>query len=227
MIVTLAQDVCEQLEEIGQLEDSIHNEGAVKATLDILTKVFEATQQLQVLLTLHRARLLSDELQHFIFIVEEYIEEIKTSEQNFANNPRQTQALNALLSRIQKLTKKIKEQWRLYAIAQTQQLFELLKLVLPLPEVQAQQHIFIDLQGKLTKFFDYPPDSVYALAEFDQALQELRELLSQIEGLSTGVRAFLQKTLDGQATLADLTDEVLQWCREGEHAKVFVVRFIQ
>jgi hypothetical protein len=59
-----------------------------------------------------------------------------------------------------------------------------------------------------------PLRTAQQLAEFDARTAQLQTKLSELEGLSPAIIAFLKAVLDQKATIADLSDEVLAWCRQ-------------
>jgi len=225
VIVTLSREVCQNLDKIDEMTKILQDTGAVKATLEEVSKVLEIAYRLDALLSLLRQRLPDENSQHFAAMVDGLLQEVRISYKNFETEPRQTRQLSLLYNKIQNLIKEIEVQWRIYAQQQTEQPFELLKLVLHLPEVQSQYAVLTSLQTQLKHFFDYPPLTRTQLADFDRALQDLTQRLGNVEGLDTEIKMFLQKTLSHKATIADLTDNILQWCQQGNHADAFAIRF--
>ena len=225
MIVTLSQDVCQKLDLIDELNITIQDTGAVKATLEGVSKVQEIAYRLDALLSLLRHRLSDESIQRFVAIVDGLLQEVSISYKNFETEPRQTRQLSSLYAKMQNLIKEIEMQWRMYAQQQTEQPFELLKLVLHLPEMQSQYAALTSIRTRLMYFFEHPPLTTIQLVDFDRALQELTQHLGSIEGLDIEIKTFLQKTLSNQATIADLTDNILQWCQQGKHADAFAIRF--
>ena len=207
------------------MTEILENTGAVKAALERVSQVKVIADLLDTLLSLLRQRISDENIQRFVAIIDEVLREVRVSYKNFETDPRQTKQLSSLYTKIQNLIKEIEAQWRVYVQQQTEQPFELLKLVLHLPEVQAQYAILISLQTRLKHFLDYAPLTPVQLADFDHALQELIQRLGNVEGLNAEIRMFLQKTLSNQATIADLTDNILLWCQQGKHADAFAIRF--
>lgn len=227
MLVAMSKDVIKTLNEVDSLQETRENAGAIKATFDELQKMLKVAYQIDVILSLLRLRFSEKDMQRFTYTVNGLLRELRTSQQTFEQTRNQEKALSNLSDKMQNLVKEIKSSWRIYAEQQAQQSFELLKLVKYLPEVQDEQEQLTELENRLTVYFDRVPTTPTNLTEFDQSLQELKHRLSNVSGLSESIRLFLQKTLNGQATLADMTDEVLDWCRRGKRAPAFAIRFVQ
>jgi DNA repair ATPase RecN len=227
MLVAVSQDVRHKFQEIETLRLMRENAGAVTATFNELKKMQKVAQQIDTLLSLLHRRLPEQDMQGFIYATDTLLRALRASQQAFGQTPNQEKALSNLSEKMQSLVKEIRNSWRIYAEQQTQQSFELLKLVKYLPEVQNEQAQLTELQNHLTAFFERVPTTPANLTEFDQSLQALKHHLSNVSGLSESVRQFLQKTLSGQATLADMTDEVLDWCRQGKRGSAFTIRFVQ
>jgi DNA repair ATPase RecN len=221
MIVRLSQEVCQQLQTIDDIETLKNNEESIKATLKALTKVKESVATLVTLLTLLRERLPAQDVYGLDYLVRE----LKASRERFDTEPRQTKALSSILESIQKLVREVKSQWQTYAKERVHEPLELLKLVENLPEVKAQREAYDELKTRLGRYTREPPLTVDQLTDFDRSISILVQSLNNIDGLNSEVKIFLQKTLNGEATLADLTDEVLQWCRQRGHARIFAVKF--
>lgn len=225
MIVGLSQEVCLRLQEIDRIEKMKGNAESISATLEALLPVKKSVDDLVAAIMLLRNRLHDHDVQNVLFTLGRLAKEIRASRERFETEPRQTKALSNIQASIQKLMKEIKWQWQLYARERIREPLELFDLVKNLPEVEAQQTVYGELKRRLERYAEEIPLTAEKLTDFDQSLDLLTQRLRSIEGLNAEVKVFLQRTLNGEATLADLTDEVLQWCRQGGHAQIFAVRF--
>jgi hypothetical protein len=227
MIVSLSQEVCQLVQENDTLEKIKNDANSIKDTFEALQKVKAIAEQVSAYVIITRERLPEQEVQEVYIAIERALHDLAVSKKNFEEESRQVKSLSYIRTRLQEVIKDIKEQWHHYAEKQTHELLELLVLVSYLPEIASQQHIYHMLKAKLQQAIDEPPDTVESLAQFDQCLQELKQRLEDITGLSPAVKLFLQRTLNGQATLEDLTDDVLTWCRQGQHAQAFAIKFVK
>jgi hypothetical protein len=225
MIVDLAKDVCTRIDEIDRLTTINENMQFVKATYDALQTIMDDIKQLSAYMVVIGQKL-PDEVQEAIRQDRErMLRDITGSYENFEHKLHQTRVLSVVKSRCQALLKELKNQWQLYVKSQTQELFDLLDLVRYLPEVAAIADLYTSIQERLRRFINEVPVHPEQLVTFEQNVQGLTQLLNSIEGLSPDVKTFLQKIMNGQATIVDLTDEVLAWCRQGRHPQIFRITF--
>ena len=225
MIVDLANDVCTSIDEIDRLVMINNSMQSVKVSYDALQTIIEDIKQLSAYIVVVGQKL-PDPIQEGLHQdCERILREITSSYENFEHEPRQTKALSSLKKQIQDVIKKIKIQWQSYVNEQIKEPFELLDLVRYLPEVAAIAGIYANIQERLQRFVNEVPMHPEQLVTFEQNVQGLKQLLNSIEGLNPDVKAFLQKIMSGQATIVDLTDDVLAWCRQGRHPQIFRVTF--
>jgi DNA repair ATPase RecN len=225
MIISLSQEVCQQIQEIDRLERLKNNLSSLRATLDELIRLREIVLQLKALIILQNGRLSESVIQSTKSGIERLSRDVQASADKLEDQPRQVKELTLLQRRTQDLINNLKDSWKLYAEECTRETLELHRLVSYLPEVETQQTTYQALIAHLEHYKEHIPLTPAQLTDFDECLQQLNQYLSNIEGLSTAVKKFLEKVLKDQATLANLTDEVLQWCRQGAHAQAFVVGF--
>jgi chromosome segregation ATPase len=225
MIVSLSQDVCQQIQEIDYLERLNNNMVAIQATFDALVQLKGIVAQLKVLVILLNGRLAEQIIQGVVRSIERLTRDVQASAEKLESQPRQVKELTQCQRKSQELIDDLKAKWKLYAEEYTREALELLRLVDHLPEVEAKQATYQMLTSRLRHYIEHGPLIPAQLVEFDEYLGQLNQHLSNIEGLSVDVKKFLENVLKDQATLADLTDEVLQWCRQGEHARAFVIGF--
>jgi hypothetical protein len=225
MIVAQAQKVRDQLVTLKNLEEDEKNRKDIEATYNAVQQVTAILTQFATLYALVCPRLETQQKLYIIGQVRQISQAITTSQHDFAQQRRQVKSLqNIRQQQIEPLKQQTEENWKLYAENQLRPQFELLTLVRQLPEVTSQQSEFDILKDRLKQFVDKPPRSKTELAEFDQKLQKLTKQLSGLK-LEPVIRGFLNSVLQGEATLADVSDEVLTWCRQGKRAKTFKVTF--
>lgn len=225
MIVSLAQEVCQQVQEIDHMERLKNNMTAIEATFDALIQLKDTVMQLKGLVILLNGRLAEHIVQDVVSGMRRLVRDIQISAEKLESQPRQVKELTQSQKKAQGLIDDLKAHWKIYAEEYTRETLELLRLVDHLPEVEAKQTTYQALTLHLRHYIGYTPLAPAQLIEFDEYVQQLNQHLSNIEGLSADIKKFLENVLKDQATLADLTDEVLQWCRQGEHARAFVIGF--
>jgi hypothetical protein len=225
MIVSLVQESCDLLREVNEREQAKAEAQSVADTLSALTALNEDVQQLCASIQLLGHRLPSSERTAALQIAERSASQLKRSAEQFLTQPRQKSEIQAIHAQVQKAVESVQKAWQSYAKACMREPFDLYRLVYSLPEVAAHKATYDELQSQLQAASTSVPSSVQHLQAFDHALAQFTGQLQAIEGLSEAVKAFLLKTLAGTASLVDLSDEVLQWCRLGRRARAFSIQF--
>ena len=225
MIVSLAENVCQQIREIDTLQRNKLVAADIQNTYEALKSLKEQVIRLHTLLQLIQTRLIDSELRLIQTGLEDCSARLLRSATQFEDQQRQGQELQSIQERIEEQYSILQQAWKRYARAVVSKPIELHALVYYLPEVVAQQAHYGTLRQKLEDYKEKAPVSARQLQEFDQCLEQFTSLLGGIEGLSEAVKTFLLRTVSGKATLADVTDEVLQWCRLGDHAQAFSIQF--
>jgi len=226
MIVELAEEACRQLDELDRLEIAKKEANDINATLKELAGIKITAIQLNELCSLLSERLPLRDIQSIE--IPKLLKSVQDSHTKFSHDRerRQVPALRDIASRLQALVVKIEGTWRKYAENLINPHFDLLELVRYLPEVREQEAILNGLKNQLQHHAAILPRTEVELLDFDQKFNRLKSRLANLENLHPDVRNFLRKAYNHQATIADLTDEVIRWCRQGEHAKVFRIDFV-
>lgn len=227
MIVSLAESVCQQIKEIETLQRYKLIAADIHNTREALQSLKEQVLRLRTLLGLIQRRLIESELRIIQMGLEDCSSRLLRSATQFEDQQRQGQELQSIQRWIEEQYSILQQAWKRYARERVSKPIELHTLVYYLPEVVAQQDRYSTLRQKLEDYKEKAPTSARQLQEFDQSLEQFTSLLSGIEGLSEAVKTFLLRTVSGTATLADVTDEVLQWCRQGKHAQAFSIQFVR
>jgi hypothetical protein len=224
MIVSKAQKVRKQLVTLKKLEEDERNRRDIEATRDELEQVAATLRQFTSLYQLIHGLLDSQDNAYVTDQVKQIDGDVESSHQEFAQHRRQVRALQTTGQKIESLDQQTEASWRLYAEERLTPQLELLSLVRQLPEIRGQLNTIDSLTQRLERFKDTPPNNVKELKEFDQKLQSLTKRLASLS-LQPAIKDFLTKVLRDEATLADLSDEVLTWCQQGNRAKTFKITF--
>lgn len=227
MITALAQQIQTQISYRNTLEQRRDNRKSIADTYQKLAEVEKILRQAIVSFNLIRSRLTNEQVEEAIKQLQTIISKLKASQEKFTDEYRQIRDLNSLENLVNTLNDFLGRAWASYALEQTQTPFELLKLVETLPEVRGQIAIIRTIQEDLYVASSTLPRRESSLDKFDKDLQSLREYLANLRGLAPEVIAFLRKVQRGTASVADLTDEFLQWCQENERATAFKISFGQ
>jgi len=225
MIVSLVQESTELLREVHEREHARAEAQSVTDTLQALSALNEDVQQLHASLQLLGQRLPTAERTAARQITERCMAQLGRSGEHFLTQPRQKSEIQAIHAQIQKALEGVHKAWQASARERMREPLDLYRLVSSLPEVAAHKATYDELLRQLQAAGTGVPTSAQHLLAFDQALARFTRQLQSIEGLNEGVKAFLLKTLAGTASLADLSDDVLQWCRQGRRAAAFSIQF--
>jgi len=226
MIVELAEAACKQLDELDTLEIAKNEASDINATLKELADVKSKAIELSELCLLLSDRLPLREIQSVE--IPKILKSVQDSHTKFTRDRerRQVLPLRDIATKLQIQVQKIEGLWRKYAEGLINPHFEMLELVRILPEVREHEATLNGLKSRLQHYAAIMPRTQAELIDFDEKFTRLRTRLVNLENLHPEVKSFLRKAYNHQATIADLTDEVLRWCRQGEHAKVFRIDFV-
>jgi hypothetical protein len=222
MIVSLVNDVCACISEIDRLDKIKNDMLATKSSYEILQTIIKDINCL-VAYTAVIGWKLPTVVQESIRQECEYIlSNIIDSRNNFDQDFRQTDVLSSAENSLQETIKKVESQWQNYANEWAREPLQLLNLVKYLSEVKDHADIYDALKERIQYFINKVPGSLEQLTIFEQNVQKLTELLNAIE-LDVDVREFLQKVIDGQATMKDITTEIRTWCQSGDREHDFLI----
>lgn len=104
---------------------------------------------------------------------------------------------------------------------------EIYLLVRNLPDVRSNGAQIDAVLRQLNTIKKQPPASEEELIRYQENVDTLRSQIGGIQGLTPAVQIFLEKMSQDSATVADLTPEILDWCREPSRAKHFAIRFAE
>ena len=225
MIVALAERMQQQVVRLEQLEVAHTEAERINATNRALQQVTPKVAQVVSCLELVQARLATDDQQAIDAHLREISRRLSESRASFATLRQQTIALNKIEAAIDAELSTILAAWTRASERTAGPLVEVLAPLEHLPELQAKKVELQQLKHALRDRTSRLPANQADLDQFDTDVQHLRDSLTSVEGLSEEVVSFLRKVIAGTATLADLTDLVISWCRRGEHARVFKVSF--
>jgi len=227
MIVTLANGIQAQISRRNELEQRRENRKNIADSYQKLSATSKLLQETIASFQLVQPRLTNDQIDEVKRKLQNIQNRLKESREEFITEYRQVQRLSAVEKLVQDLQSFLARSWASYVLEQTQPHFDLLNLVEKLPEVTIQGNTITPLRQRLQSASNQLPQKVTRLAQFDSDLQALQNSLTNLSGLSAEVTEFLRRIQKGTASVADLTDEALAWCRENERAGAFKISFGQ
>jgi len=227
MIVSLANDIQAQISRRNELEQRRDNRSNIADSYQKLSVTSKLLQETIVSFQLIRPRLTNDQIAEVMRQIQIIQSKLKESREKFLTEYRQVQRLNAVEKLVQDLQGFLAHSWASYVLERTRPHFDLLNLVENLPEVTVQGNTIALLRQRLQSASSQLPQRETYLVQFDANLQALQSSLTNLSGLSADVTEFLRRIQKGNASVADLTDEVLAWCRENERAGAFKISYRQ
>lgn len=227
MIVNLTSNLHAQIIRRNELEQRRDNGIAIEASYQKLTEVRKLLQETAASFHLIQPRLTDDQIAEAVRQLRVINNKLKESREKFMSQYRQIRELAWIEKLVQELKSFLEPAWASYVIVQIQPHFELLNLVEKLPEVTVQGGTLAPLRQRLESASSKLPQRTSHLTQFDADLQTLQSSLANLSGLSSEVTEFLHRIQKGTASITDLTDKVLAWCRENERAGAFKISFGQ
>jgi hypothetical protein len=157
--------------------------------------------------------------------LEVLIKQVQDSRKEFSSIRRQTNVLKNIHDNLNRLDLELKANWKLSAEDTLEPSFKLYTLIRKLPDFQSQEVALNSLKNRLEYYKDNVPKNSTELREFHQKVDEFKKRLTSVQGLTPKIQAFLSKIVDHTATLTDLDDEVLGWCRKSNRSSAFMIVF--
>jgi len=215
MIVQTATALRQQLKDYSTLKqnesqlDSIQKTGAdllmVKRDLDNWTRIFPAVQ---VYLASHQ----SSEISQQAVNIHRKLGECKVRFENVNRYPQDL--LRQLQRAVSQLQGETERAWSQYASSLLAPLKEALRSARQLPALQAKivqvDPILSSLNEQSLRLPKQPKD----IQHFHEQIGTIRNVLNAVPSMTPAQKAFMDRVDQGTATLADLDDHLLQWCKQ-------------
>jgi hypothetical protein len=227
MIASLATNIENKIVRRNELEQIRENKQAIADTYRELAEAGARLRQTLTSFDLIRARLTTEQVEEVRRHLQMISERLRTSRERFITQYRQVREISAAGKQIEQLDNFLAQAWASYVLSQTYSQFELLDLVISLPEVNIQGDGITAIRQRLENAQSKLPRRELHLIQFDADLQALQNSLANLSGLDTRVTEFLRRVQKGRASVADLTDDILDWCRANNRATAFKISFGQ
>jgi hypothetical protein len=224
MIVSLVKETCELIREVEARQQAKNVLESVNETFSMLTTLNENVTQLRDILQLLRTRLSPAEINAVVEIGMRCGIQLNQSAERFLLHPRQKSELQGVQTQLQKAWDLLKKTWGAYVERRIHEPLKLYLLVAELPGIKESKAVYDDVQNRLAITQKTLPTTQNHLDDFDRTVTQFKHMLLEIGELSEAVKTFLDKIANGTASLDDVTDEVLQWCCQGQRSKVFSVQ---
>ena len=140
--------------------------------------------------------------------------QLAISRTNFETNYNQQAALLQATKTLQGLQDSLRGYWGLYARGRLDPLTAQLRPARQLPSAREQVAQIEGLLRILEAAASQLPRTTQEVMAFHENVAKVQKMLGDITGFTPEQRAFLEKISLGTATLADVTAELLAWCKQ-------------
>lgn len=225
MIAKLSTNVKELIRQKRESERFRNELHEIESTISELNGVQTQAAKLLNIYKLVYSRLSPTKKKNVEERVFKLVNQIRNSRQDFSSTRRQFVALKNARDNIISLTSETEVIWKLDITELLKPFFELYNIVKQLPDFKAQEEDLALLRNRLAYFQDNVPKNIIEVREFEQKLAQFSLGLSRIPGLTPKIQGFLTKVVKQTATLDDMDEEILAWCRQAGRSKVFQIQF--
>ena len=130
--------------------------------------------------------------------------------------------IDAITKETNELEQFLKEKWNLYIVSETNGLINTLKTIRSI--VNDKPKVDIVVHSIMKDRVAWPVDND-KLNNINNKKKEAQKLISDL-GLNKNISDFIEKIALNQATILDLTPEILDWVRNKEFENNIALRFI-
>ncbi|MGB1250866.1 MAG: hypothetical protein ACPG8W_09660 [Candidatus Promineifilaceae bacterium] len=228
MIVAATIQLQDKLHQVDQLNQRKKHRQTISATLQALRRFGEQIRAFDTQYRLIREYIPSEKDEKIQTVIVDLYDNLECQRVAFSteNKPDQREAIRNLSNKqLKSLLQYLQTSWTSYTRIQSQAPLELLRLVQDLRELRQQAKQLERLRKQVEISTSSLPKSENDVDQFKRSLSALQAALANLSGLNPDVKQFLQKIRTNSASLGDLTDEVLAWCRENpERASSFLIK---
>lgn len=227
MISQLAGDVIARAEEYDRLRIMVSQADSVRAISFLLDEIGSVLERWVIVFPTIAPLISLEKADEIPLDAATIAKQLTNSQREFEGHNFQQAAtkLNLLKSKIDRLHHDTKEAWTDYAYQQVEPLTELVQIAERLPKMAPYTNSIHNELAILRKYADQMPAKPETVEQFHAHLNQLKALVNDLDGLPGDVRTFVEKLMKGEATFADVTSDVFDWCHsEGLADKLRFVR---
>lgn len=217
---TALREKLQKQKQLWQIRDEADDISATLKRLEALVNKSAATVNTYKAI---RDRIPESTNSEIRMLLDSIISAVRASEADFDLNRRQVLPLDQIDSNVTQLQTRLANAWSNYVWGETGALLANIRLVINLSELQAKQNQLRADESYLQNAATSYPNAIL-VSEFDKRLANLRTTLAQLPGLSVPVLKFLEKVASNQASVADLTEEILGWLKVENRAVSFKIK---
>lgn len=214
MITALAEEVGAQIETYADLAKTVAHADTIRATAENLLELcrdfkewantYEGIEPL--ISTEHQTQMRSS--------ATEILARVRESKERFQEEPNQRDALSWLVRQLKDVNANTARSWMIYAQAEIAPLKQQADFARTLPRMQGAiteiDALILSLDTAARKL----PRRRDEIKSFQQDVKALDQKLGKIKGLRQEQKDLLDKVRKGTATLKDLDEKLLEWCKE-------------
>jgi DNA repair exonuclease SbcCD ATPase subunit len=225
MIVSTSIKVQELVKQKRLLEKSQEEINDIRETIKGLGQVQYQTDGLRNLYVIIYEDISEANRSKVKVSAKDSIDQLHNSLREFSNVRRQTNTLFGITKNLTRLKADMEVSWKLAAEEMMHPYFDLFNLVQQLPEFSSQNTQLTELKYRLSQYKDAIPKNAQEMRDFKQRFERFKKALSSVEGLTPKIQEFLAKVANGTAVLANMDQEILDWCSQSNRSHVFQIRF--
>jgi hypothetical protein len=224
MLVSLANQVRSRALTLDSLEKQSNEAVDLDATYRELVALRNSVNRVVSCYKLVKDLLPDEERVRLSTRFEQLGHAVRSSQHEFVIQPRQVQPLRQVAESLRLIEADLLANWTAWVKRRVNPLMSTYALVRSLPEMH-QHRTEITLLNTEFQSLSQSLPSAEKMGAFNTKVQRYEQLLSGISGFSSQIQHFLGKVVAGTATIADMDDEVLDWCRQPGHSSAFRIAF--
>lgn len=225
MIVALAQETAVTVRQWQTFSQDQQTAEDIKASLDKLRELDRRLELLERSYRLIDGYLTAEMIQDVKEPLRTLLTSLDELQAQFSRRRDLVSAIKAYLQNVSGIEKQLERFWYLYASEQIDRQSELYDLIKNLPEIKQKRSIIEQALNDLREQQQHLPGSAPDLERFNQRLAKVSQSMESLQSLPPSIQEFLRKVGRNECTIADLTEEVLSWCRQENRARTFRVTF--
>lgn len=226
MIVALAQETAVTVQQWQTFKQDQQTAEDIKATLGKLRELDRHIELLERSYRLIAGYLTTEMIQTVHEPLQTLLANLDDLQVQFSDKRDLVSVVKAYLESVIGIEKQLERFWYLYASEQIDRQSELYDLIKNLPEIKQQRSIIEQALNDLREQQQRLPGSAPELERFNQRLAKVSQSMESLQSLPLSIQEFLRKVGRDECTVADLTEEVLAWCRQENRARTFKVTFV-
>lgn len=224
MIVQEIQKTKTALAEWQEVEKLRSQAASIDQTRQALRELEEKFDLFRGSYRLLAARVEASELTIIAQKLQTLLNELDASATQFDVGRNQSHKARELINKVEHLSQDLQRLWSRYVENQHSIVSERYRIMAKLPGISEHEGEIAQKLKRLAAIGKTLP-TASDLEDLENIVVDVETRLSTISDIPEGVQLFLQKVSRDGCTLADLTDDVLVWCREHQFETLFKITY--